>query len=273
MNLFWKEKKLKTVWRLDKEGDSGLLVGTAHFCPYRFERSLARLIQKAEIILFEGPLDQESMERVIHYGKQGEGTRSLYEALSPVAINEINKRLEARLTPDISAGSYLELIESHEENFVESCTRGLRPWMAFFTIWSALLNWNYSMDVEAYRIAKKLGKRINFLETIEDQLAALDGVPFERFVNYLNDIGHWKEHQDRFIQAFLSGDLEKFLSLTGVFPTRCESILAKRDPLFFNGIKTHLAEKSTAAFVGVAHIPGIRKLFLENQYQVIQESA
>ena len=66
----------------------------------------------------------------------------------------------------------------------------VRPWMAFFSVWSALLNWKYSMDVEAYHTAQKLGKKIGFLETIEDQLAALDGVPFERFVNYLNHIEH-----------------------------------------------------------------------------------
>ncbi len=272
MNLFWKEKKLKTVWKVEKNGHSGLLVGTAHFCPYHFEKALKRLIGNAEIILFEGPLDQESMKRVVQYGRQGEGTPSLYEALSPAATAEINKRLGTRLNTNTTAGSYLELIQRSPENLLEAYTRGVRPWMAFFMIWSALLNWHYSMDVEAYRIAKKLGKRIDFLETIEDQLDAMDGIPFERFVNYLNNIEHWKDYQDQFMKAFLSGNLEKFFSLTGVFPTRCESILARRDPLFFRGIKAHMEEGLTVAFVGVAHIPGILKLFIENQYQVRQET-
>ena len=78
MNLFWwKEKKLRSVWKVEKNGRSSLLVGTAHFCPYRFEKALTKLIQDAETVLFEGPLDQESMARVVQYGRQGEGTPSL----------------------------------------------------------------------------------------------------------------------------------------------------------------------------------------------------
>ncbi len=61
--------------------------------------------------------------------------------------------------------------------------------------------------------------------------------------------------------------------MTGEFPTRCESILAKRDPIFFKGIQASFKEGRTVAFVGVAHIPGIRKLFLEEGYQVTQEES
>jgi len=143
--------------------------------------------------------------------------------------------------------------------------------MAFFTIWSAFLNWKHSMDVEAFHIAKKLGKKIQYLETIEDQMAALDGIPFERIVNYLNHIKHWDAHKKVFMKAFLEGDIQKFFSMTGEFPTRCGSIIAKRDPIFFERMKVHFEENKTTAFVGVAHIPGIQKMFLDEGYRVIQE--
>ncbi len=120
---------------------------------------------------------------------------------------------------------------------------------------------------------RSLGKGFEYLETIEDQLAALDGIPFERIVNYLNHIEHWKAHKEVFLKAFLEGDIEKFVSMTGEFPTRCESIIAKRDPIFFRRIKAFFEEGRTAAFVGVAHIPGIRKLFLEEGYRVTQEKS
>jgi hypothetical protein len=145
--------------------------------------------------------------------------------------------------------------------------------MAFFTIWSAFLNWKHSMDMEAFHIAQKLKKKIGYLETIEDQLAALDEIPFERIVNYLNHIEHWRVHKEVFMKAFLEGDLQKFFSMTGEFPTRCESIITKRDPIFFKRMKTFFDEGKTAAFVGVAHIPGIRKLFLDEDYRVIQEES
>jgi uncharacterized protein YbaP (TraB family) len=269
--LWWKEKRLRTVWKVEKAGRISFLVGTAHFSPYSFKKSLAKLIQGFETVLFEGPLDEESMARVVRYGQQGENTPSLYKALQPAAIKEINKQLGTQSGASTTAGSYLEILRPTASDLLEDLARGVRPWMTFFTIWSAFLNWKHSMDVEAFHVARKLGKKIAYLETIEDQLAALDGIPFERIVNYLNHIEHWKAHKELFMKAFLEGDMERFVSMTGVFPTRCESILTKRDPIFFKEIQASSKEGKTVAFVGVAHIPGIRKLFLEEGYQVIQE--
>ena len=271
--FWWKEKRLRTVWRVEKGQKVSFLVGTAHFTPYRFRRALTKLIQNADTILFEGPLDQESMAQVVQYGRQGENTLSVYEALDPRAIKELNKQLGTRINPPTTAGTYLELIYSKASNYLETYTAGVRPWMAFFTVWSAFLDWKYSMDVEAFHIAQKLGKKIQFLETIEDQLAALDGIPFERLVRYLNNVKNWKAHREMFLRAFLEGDLEKFLSMTGEFPTRCESIISKRDPLFFRGMKAFFNDGKTAAFVGVGHIPGIVQMFLDEGYQVTQEGS
>lgn len=274
MNFFrWKGKPLRTVWRIEKDRHVSFLIGTAHFSPYSFKKTLIKLIQTVDTVLFEGPLDEESMNRVVQYGRQGENTPSLYEALDPAAIREINRQLNVRLTGNTSAGLYLQLIHPKSSDFLEVHTQGVRPWMAFFTVWSAFLDWKYSMDVEAFHIAQKLGKKIQFLETIEDQLAALDGIPFERLVRYLNNVKNWKAHREMFLRAFLEGGLENFLSMTGEFPTRCESILTKRDPLFFRRIKTFIEEGKTAAFVGVAHVPGIRDMFLNEGYQVTQEES
>jgi len=272
MNLFWwKEKLLKTIWKVEKAGRISFLVGTAHFSPYSFKKSLTKLIRGAQTVLFEGPLDEESMARVVQYGQQGEEAPLLYKALQPTAIKEINRQLGTQASASITAGSYLEILRPTASDPLEELTRGARPWMTFFTIWSAFLNWKHSMDMEAFHIAQKLGKKIQYLETIEDQLAALDGIPFERIVNYLNHIRNWRVHKEVFKKAFLEGDIQQFFSMTGEFPTRCESILTKRDPIFFKRIQTSFNEGRTVAFVGVAHIPAIRKLFLEEGYQVTQE--
>jgi len=274
MNIFgWGEKQFRSVWSLEKDGRYGLLVGTAHFSPHSFKKALTRLIQRAETVLFEGPLDQESMARVVDYGRQGEETPSLVEALSPEAAREINRQLRTRQNANAASGSLADLLPPVTADLLETYARGVRPWMAFFTIWSALLGWKHSMDMEAFTIARKFGKSVRYLETIEDQLRALDGIPFERFVNYLNQIDQWKSYRDRYYKAFLSGDIEQFTSMTGVFPTRCESILARRDPIFFEGIKSDVEKGPTAAFVGSAHIPTIRRRFIEEGYRVTQETA
>jgi uncharacterized protein YbaP (TraB family) len=274
MNLFWwKEKPLRTVWRVEEERQVSFLVGTAHFSPYRFKRTLIKLIQGVETVLFEGPLDGESMARVVQYGRQGENTPSLYKALNPEAIKEINRLLGGQSGASTTAGSYLEILRPMTSDPLEELSRGIRPWMTFFIVWSAFLSWKHSMDMEAFHIAQKLGKKIEYLETIEDQLVALDGIPFERIVNYLNHIKNWRVHKEVFKKAFLEGDIQQFYSMTGEFPTRCESILAKRDPVFFRRTKAFFEAGKTAAFVGVAHVPGIRKMFLDEGYRLIQEES
>jgi uncharacterized protein YbaP (TraB family) len=272
MNLFpWKEKRLRTVWRVEKNGMESLLVGTAHFSPYSFRKALTKLIQGSETVLFEGPLDQESMADVARYGRRGEGAPSVYDALDPAVVREINRQLAARSGPATTAGFYLDLIYAKTSGFLEENARGVRPWMAFFTTWSAFLNWKHSMDVEAFHIARKLGKKIEYLETIEDQLEALDGIPFSRIMNYFNQFQHWSVHRELFTRIFLEGNLPNYLSITGEFPTRCESIIGKRDPIFFKGISASFEKRQTAAFVGIGHIPGVRKMFLDEGYRVTQE--
>jgi hypothetical protein len=268
--LPWKEKRLRTVWRVDMKGCSSYLVGTAHFSPISFQRALTRLIQRSQTILFEGPLDRESMEKVARYGSRGEGTPSVYDAVDPVIIRAINQRLSQSVQAS-TAAPFWDLLSARTSGFLEENARGVRPWMAFFTTWSAFLNWRHSMDVEAFHIARRMGKEIQFLETIEDQLAALDGIPFERIIHYFHRFEEWNAHRERFTKIFLEGELQNYLSHTGEFPTRCESIIGKRDPIFFRRIKAFFEKGATTAFVGVGHIPGIRSLFLDEGHRIFQE--
>jgi uncharacterized protein YbaP (TraB family) len=272
MNLFpWKEKQLRTVWRVEKNGRGSYLVGTAHFSPISFRKALIRLVRGSQTVLFEGPLDRESMAAVARYGALGAGTPSVYDAVDPAVVREINRHLADRSGRATMAGSLLDLINVKNSGFLEEHARGVRPWMAFFTTWSAFLDYKHSMDVEAFHIARGMGKDVDYLETIDDQLNALDGIPFDRIVTYFNRFQHWGAHRERFSKIFLEGELQNYLSTTGEFPTRCESIIGKRDPIFFRGIRNSFEKRPTTAFVGVGHIPGIRKMFLDEGYSITQE--
>jgi uncharacterized protein YbaP (TraB family) len=265
-----REKKLKMVWRTEKEKRIAFLVGTAHFSPYHFRKSLTELIRSVEDVLFEGPLDPESMAKVTQHGRQSEGTSSLGEALEPEVIKEINERLNVSSIPHRSAESYLELFTSSSFDFLESHVKGVRPWMAFFTLWSSYLNWHYSIDMEAFHVAQKLKKKIHFLETTEEQLAALDGIPFERIVEYVNRFGQWRSYKEQFLNDYLQGNLEKLMSRTTGFPTRCESILGRRDERLFERMKAFFENGSAIAFLGLSHIPAMKKMFIHEGYEVTQ---
>jgi hypothetical protein len=231
---------------------------------------LTELIQSVEDVLFEGPLDPESMAKVAQHGRQIGEVPSLYEALEPAVIKEINEHLNVPSVPHRSSESYLELFTPSSFDFLESHVKGVRPWMAFFSLWSSYLNWHYSIDMEAFHIAQKLKKKIHFLETTEEQLAAMDGIPFERIVEYINRFEHWKLFKEQFLEDFLDGNLEKLMSRTTRFPTRCESILGLRDKRLFERMKSFFEEGSAIAFLGLSHIPAIKEMFIREGYEVTQ---
>ncbi len=272
MNLpfFWsREKRLRMAWKVEKDGHTAYLVGTAHFFPYSFARSLTRLFQKVETVIFEGPLDEESMNRIAEHGRQGQSSPSLADVLEPEAIKEINKQLSRRLDHQTGDSLYL-LFQPAKPNYFEMYTRGVCPWMAFFSIWSTYLNWPYSVDMEAFHIARRLGKKVHFLETIEEQLAVLEGIPFERIVRQLNDVRNWPRYTDRYVSSFLEGDIETLLSLTDRFASRCRPVVSGRDAVLFQRMKTIFDQEEAIAFVGFPHIPGVSRLFLDEGYEVTQ---
>jgi len=266
------ERELKTVWKIEGDGRRGYVAGTAHFFPFRFQRSLQRLIHKAEVVLFEGPLDEQSMKRVVELGSSGEGSVALYERLDAQTITQIKKCTGM----DSSDSNPLPLfcpLSAKESDPLYGHFQNFRPWLAFLNLWTLYLKergWKYSVDLEAFGIARRMGKEIHFLETIDEQVQALEGVPFERFVTFLKKVDLWDEHTKRHVQSYQRGGLEEIMSGTSEFPTRCPSIIENRDPIFYERMKPYLEKAETVAFVGTAHIPGLKKMFLDDGYKVDQ---
>ena len=72
--------------------------------------------------------------------------------------------------------------------------KGMKPWLAFFTIWSNYLQkngWKYSVDLEGYTTAEELAKKIVFLETIEEQISVLENISRERIIDFLKQVDRW----------------------------------------------------------------------------------
>jgi len=219
-------------------------------------------------------LDAESMRRVAAYGLDGGNTPSVMDAITPDTAKEINRRLAHPIVDTVSTG--LALVRPPKRDFLETNARGARPWMVFFAIWSAYVGgkgWTHAMDMKAYHVALKLGKPVHFLETIDEQLRALDEIPFEGIVQYLNQVELWDAYTERFVKLFLQGNLRDMLSYALRFPTRCESIIDDRDPVLFERMKPFVEEGRALAFVGTTHVAGIAKRFEAEGYAVRQEVA
>jgi uncharacterized protein YbaP (TraB family) len=268
-----RERRLRMVWRVVSQEGSSYLVGTAHFFPFSFKRSLADLIGKTGRVLFEGPLDEADMASVRRHGIRTVDGPSLNEALDRATIAKIEKEFAQTVTGDSRAAftSYLGLFDPSSGNSPLAEIEHLKPWMAFFTIWAQFLRrrgWQYSVDLQAFEAAQKLGKEIHFLETIEEQVRAMDGIPFEDLVSFVKDIGNWEKYSKDHARRYRKGDIQGLMTATTRFPTRCPSIVESRDPVLFARMIPYIEQGDTIAFVGTTHIRGITRMLEQAGYRV-----
>jgi len=241
------------LWEVTRSEKLSYLAGTVHFFPYSFRRSMKALMRPLETVAVEGPLDEASMARVVEHGSQGD-PRSLLEALDSKTTEKIEHLMGCSGKGSSVKSPLLILMNPKPPQTLAERLQGMRPWMAFFQIWLQFIRrrgWTYSMDLDAYQLAGKLGKEIVFLESIEEQLEALDGIPVERIVAFLKEVDQWP-------------------SMTIGFPTRCASVLDKRDPILYERILPLLEKGKSCIFVGIPHVRAIKPLLIDEGYQVRQ---
>jgi len=246
------------LWRLEKGGRRSVLVGTAHFFPYHFRGDLRRLIGGARTVLLEGPLDERAARQVIGAGR-GTGGGALYDSLDAAAKRRILDRLGVASVPFDAPQLIRTLVFGREEDWLESELRALKPWLAFFGIWTrfrAREGWSYTLDLDAARIAGELGKPVRYLEAIDEQLAALESVPLARFVRFLA-LEDWSQYCEGYVRRYLAGDLEGLVAGAQAFPTYCEPIVDRRDPVLAERLRSAFEEGDAAAFIGISHCSGV----------------
>lgn len=227
-------------------------------------------MQDVATVMFEGPLDEDSSALIAEYGRNGDGNTAYIEALTPETIRSIDNLLRKQLEHQSGEAWLLSLVERRPIYF-EAFTSGIRPFAAFFSIWQTCFGWNYSVDLEGYQVARKLGKDILFLETLEEQLEVLDNISVKRIAQNLNDVCNWEEFQEKYIDYYLAGKLDELSALTGRFVTRGPVIVSARDQILFDRMIPVFEREDALAFIGFPHIPGVIKLFQDEGYSVTQE--
>jgi len=258
------------IWEVVKANKKSFLVGTAHFFPYSFRTSLSRFIKNASTVLLEGPLDQESLARVVEAGCQKENVGHLFEELDEKIINKITEALvpfsrRRELLSICNIGTF------REENPVYGMIKGMKPWMAFFRLWTAFLErqgWRYSVDLDAYRIAVEMNKVIVSLETIEEQIEVLESLSHARILNFLKRVGHWHDYAKEYAKAYLAGDVERLKSNSIGFPSRHHTVIDRRDQILFERMLTYLKQGDAVICVGAPHIRGISQMLQADGYQI-----
>jgi TraB/PrgY/gumN family len=246
------------VWEVERQGRRSIphstLVGAAHFFPRHFRRELRRLMSRSRSVLLEGPLDEAATRKVLAAGR-GLGGDQLYRA----ARERIHARLGIYSAPLDVHRILRDLVFGRQDEWLEKELRTLKPWAAFFGIWTRYREregWVHKLDLDAARIAAQLGKEVRYLEAIEEQIAALEAVPVERFTRFLA-AGDWAGYNRDYERYYTAGDLEGLAAAAQDFPTYCEPVIGRRDAVLAERIAPALEAGGACVVIGVAHCRGV----------------
>jgi hypothetical protein len=147
------------LWRLDKNGRTSWIGGSAHFFCTSFEYSLRRLFENVDTVLLEGPIDSESMDEVDRIGRTLEpGAPRVIDFLSEEDVRRVERMVYG---PE---GWWARLYGSVQPRRVDvrEVLSTRRQWSAFFTLWTAFLErngWNNSflrLNISPVEISKAL---------------------------------------------------------------------------------------------------------------------
>ncbi|UCF93546.1 MAG: TraB/GumN family protein [Desulfobacterales bacterium] len=264
-----RQKEIKMIWEVVQSQRKSYVVGTAHFFPYSFRTSLSPYLKTARTAIFEGPLDEENLAKVLEAGCTHEEASPLLDDLGHATVLNITKALapsrrntELFFIPNFRTGRM--------ENPVYDMVKGMKPWLAFFTIWSTYLKkngWKYSVDLEGYTIARELGKQVVFLETIEEQIQVLESLSYEKILAFLKSVDRWHEFAQEYLTCYLDGNLKKLKSMRLRFPSRHPSIIDRRDAIFYERMLPYLQQGEAVVFVGAPHVRGLSRMLSTSGYQ------
>lgn len=186
------QRPFAMLWELTKNGRTSWIGGTAHFFCYSFEAAFRNLFERVDTVLFEGPLDADSLDEVARIGKTPDGRHPpLIDLLEEPEIRLLERAVQG------PTGKLARFFNAANPNPAD--VRGLlattRHWYAFFSLWTAYLErqgWNQSVDLCAWHTALEMGKSVIGMESLEEQVASLESVPLGRVTAFFRGCRSWK---------------------------------------------------------------------------------
>ena len=265
------QRECAMLWRLEKNGRTSWIGGSAHFFCCSFELSLRRLFEKVDTVLLEGPIDEESMDEVARIGRSP-------EPASDRVINHLTeedvRRAERMVYGPEGIGARLLGKQKPRTLDVRQVLRDSRQWYAFFALWTAFLErngWDRSVDMEVWDTALDMGKSVMGMESLAEQIASLESAPMDRIVRFIKDCRQWPKLMRSNRSRYLAGDLMGMMGTSAEFPTRTGKIISVRDQRFRERMRPYIERGGTAVFVGTAHMINLRHMLAEDGFTVIRE--
>ena len=262
------ERPFKMLWEIEKNGKQSWIGGSAHFFRYSFDSSFRKLFEKVDTVIFEGPLDQVSLDQVNRLGKNPEpNTPRIIDYLNEKEIRSLERVVIG--LPNLWKGLlYAKNTDVPDVRYYLSKTR---PWMAFFSLWSSFLRrngWYQSVDLEAWEIAREMNKIVFGMEIISEQIDTLESIPVQRIVNFFRECHRWKAYIKQHEDAYLKGNLTKMMGTSAEFPSRTEMVINRRDEIFLHRMLPYIEKGRCAVFVGSAHMLNLEKMISDAGFKI-----
>lgn len=264
------QRPFAMLWEVEKNGKKSWLAGTAHFFCYSFEQSFRKLFAQVDTLIFEGPLDPQTLAIVDAAGKSPDPNAPpdqppLIDLLSESELRTLEKVVRG---PEGFWPRFLNM-EAKRKVDVRWYLRHSRPWCAMFTLWTGFLErqgWQQSVDLEAWYLGQELGKSVLGMESVEEQLASLDAVPVDRVIRHFQNCRQWERQVQQNVQAYLAGDLATMMGTSTEFPTRTSTIIGARDQRFRERMTPFIEAGSCVVFVGSAHLLNLRDMLRQDGF-------
>jgi len=131
------------------------------------------------------------------------------------------------------------------------------------------------LDLYLYQVAASLGKEIDGLEELKDQITDYSKTSDEELKNGVIDLlnysdEEYREQLNKMIEVYVSGDLTRIDAFIKKYEGY-DDILEKRNRVMVTSIKSITENKSLFAAIGAAHLPGdtgVINLLKEEGYTV-----
>lgn len=256
------------LWRLDKNGRTSWIGGSAHFFCYSFEHSLRRLFENVDTVLLEGPIDSDSMDEVARIGRSPEPDAP---RVAQFLSEEDVVRLERMVYGPEGFLARLVGVQQERRIDVRAVLAQSRQWYAFFSLWTSYLErngWTNSVDLEVWDVALDMGKSVMGMESLAEQIASLESAPMERIVRFMKECSFWPKLMKSNRSRYLAGDLMGMMGTSAEFPTRTGTIISVRDQRFRERMRPYIERGGTAVFVGSAHMINLRQMLAEDGFTV-----
>ncbi len=253
------------LWKINGKGiQTSYLYGTLHMLPqseFELKEKVQTAFDDSEQVVLELDMDDPAMQlEMLKYVAMTDGT-----TISSQLSEEDFQKLDSLLVNSMGMGA--KMIDSWKPFFVSS-----------FLMTNFIEGTPASFEMSFVQMAQQQEKEILGLETVQEQMAAVDDMTYESQMKVLkemlNEEAKMRESFKEMIKFYKEEDIEGLYDYSASYidnPEELQVMLINRNENWISRIGKLAAEKSTFFGVGAGHLggeKGVVKLLKEAGYEV-----